>query len=221
MIERERFLDLAQHKLKTPIAVLAGWASTLDQWELLTADERAEGLAAIQRATTELHHQIEDVLEEARIQLLVDSLRPEPLLLGPFLADLLAGLERDEDAHPTTLEAEEGVTALVDREALARILAELLDNARKYSPDGGAIHVTVLGGPPPRIVVRDRGIGLGDDVDVFAPFERASNARTVVRGTGLGLHIVRSLVTAMGGSVSAAAAADSGTVVTVELPAPR
>lgn len=218
LAERTQFLAVAQHKLKTPMAIMAGWASTLDKWELLTPEERAEGVVAIQRATSELQHQIEDLLDEARTQLLSESLRLETMALEPFLADVLSGLRIDPTTHPTTLEVEPDASALADPDALGHVIGHLIDNARKYSPEGGAIHLTVSAGPPARIQIRDHGIGLGEDVDVFAPFERARNARSAARGTGLGLHIVRTLVTNMGGSVWADPAEGGGTVVTVELP---
>ncbi len=217
--ERTQFLAIAQHKLKTPLAVLSGWASTLTQWELLEPDERAEGIEAIERATEEIRQQIDDLLDEARIHLLGDSLRVEPVALAPFLDAAVARLRLDPDRHPASVEVDPGCQVLADLDGLHQVVSHLLDNAVKYSPTGGPITVRAAAGDPVRIEILDRGIGLEEEVDVFAPFERARNASLVARGTGLGLHIVRMLVHGMGGQVRARPRPGRGTVVSVELPA--
>ncbi len=197
--ERTEFLAVAQHKLKTPLAIVAGWASTLERWDRLGVDEREAGIAAIQRAADELQIQLDDLLDEARSHLLGASMTPEPVALGPVLRDVTAHL--DPDRHPVHVDAD-GVAAVADPRALTQVLGHLVDNAVKYSPDGGDVALTARAdGDRVRVTVRDHGVGVEPSaVDlVFLPFRRGPEASRVARGSGLGLHVVRTLVAAMDG----------------------
>jgi signal transduction histidine kinase len=111
------------------------------------------------------------------------------------------------------------VWATADRAALHRVFGNLIDNAIKYSPDGGAITLRTRNrGGHAEIEVRDHGIGIVEGVDVFAPFQRAErDAMSDVAGVGLGLYIVRNLVEAMGGTVGVSANEDGGCTFTVDL----
>lgn len=217
---RTRFLAVAQHKLKTPLAVISGWSAVLQDWELLDDEERSGGLAAISRSTTELQAQIDDLLDEARANVLEQSLQSEELELEPILAGQIAALRFDVEPHPIDLDVDPGLRVRADEDALRHVLSHLLDNAIKYSPDGGAIAVTARRADDRAVIaVRDHGIGLPEDVDVFEPFQRGQTASGVARGTGLGLYIVRSLTGSMRGTVTATRPADGGTSIEVDLPA--
>lgn len=215
---RTRFLAVAQHKLKTPLAVISGWSAMLQNWELLSDDERANGLDAISRSTTELQAQIDDLLDEARSHVLETSISIDDLAVEPVLRAQIAALRFDADQHPIDLALDGDLHVRADETALRQVLAHILDNALKYSPDGGAIEVDARRLRDQVVIrVRDHGIGLPEDVDVFEPFQRGRTASGVARGTGLGLYIVRSLVGSMQGTVTARRA-DGGTSITVTLP---
>jgi signal transduction histidine kinase len=93
------------------------------------------------------------------------------------------------------------------------------ENAIKYSPDGGLIRLDVepVGGQRVAVTVSDEGVGVPTDIDLFAPFTRAANDRGI-QGTGLGLHIVHTLLAAMDGTVTALPGLAGGSVMTVTLP---
>lgn len=218
--QRSRFFAIAQHKLKTPLAVIAGWSDILRSADGLGAEERGAGLEAIRRAASELQTQIEDLLDEARIHLLHESLVPTPIELGQWLERQVAELNLDPSRHPVSIRVPAGTVVLADPDALRHVVAHLIDNAVKYSPDGGAVAIEAAA-TGDRVVARvaDHGIGLPEDgTDLFEAFQRGSQSARVARGSGLGLHIVRSLVERMDGEVSARNWA-GGAMFEFELPA--
>ena len=218
--DRARFLALAQHKLKTPLAVIAGWSGTLKHWELLQDDERAGGLDAIARASDDLRAQIDDILDEGRARLLTRSLELDTIPLGEFVDEELVFPGPEDDPHPLRVDIDADHCVIADEEALRVALAHLLRNARAYSPEGGPIDLTSAASDGETVIrVADHGVGFGTEPEIlFEPFRRGDGAAQITRGTGLGLHVVRLLVEAMGGRVTASDTAD-GAVVEVVLPA--
>lgn len=217
--ERTRYLSVAQHKLRTPLAVIAGWSTTLQNWEVLPPEERLGGLEAINRAIADLQAQIDDVVDEARAHLLGQSLRPGPVDLRAFVDDRVAALGADPTVHPVETVVPDGTAVLADPRALGLIVAHVLDNAVKYSPSGGAIAISAeSAGETVVLRIADHGVGLPEgDIDVFEPFRRGNSAARVARGTGLGLHVVRSLTERMGGAVRLRNG-EQGAVVELTLP---
>lgn len=199
--ERARFLAVAEHTLKTPLTVVVGWAKAL-QGGRLDAARTAHAVEAIVKSTQRLTDQIENLLEEATSHVVASELRPEPVDLAVFLRDLAGDLEGISPVHPIRVRVPDDTRATADPRALRIAIEHVVENAVKYSPAGGRIDISAEPAPGPRtvIAVRDRGIGLPDGIDVFAAFARG---RTDIGGTGLGLHIVRSLVEAMGGEARA------------------
>lgn len=215
---RMRFLALAQHKLNTPLAVINGWSATLLDWDRLDPEERTAGLEAINRGAVELQAQIKDVLDEGRALVLAQSVRPTPIRVGELVGEVLDAFASDAATHRVARDVDEELWVVADDAALRKALHHVLDNAVRYSPDGGAIRLSVRAARGRGvIVVEDEGLGLPEDVDVFEPFRRGNSAAAGPRGSGLGLHVVRCLMTAMDGDVSAVRVA-GGTVVELSLP---
>jgi len=129
---------------------------------------------------------------------------------------MLEGLSQTHAiAHATQPDAD--VVVSVDPAALQQVLGHLLENAVKYSPDGTTVTVAARRDDVGVLIdVTDAGVGLPDDIDVFAPFERGD---TDTEGAGLGLYIVRNLVRAMGGEVTATSNPERGSTFSVRLPA--
>jgi signal transduction histidine kinase len=123
------------------------------------------------------------------------------------------------DEHRVTY-ADDGtrIRTRADPTALHEVLAHLVENAVKYSPGGTTIVLrSALSADGDAIIdIVDQGIGIPDDVDVFAAFQRGADRGTP--GVGLGLYIVRNLVHAMGGTVDAHRNAVVGSTFTVRLP---
>jgi signal transduction histidine kinase len=125
------------------------------------------------------------------------------------------GLARNHTiAHATPADAD--VVVVVDPAALQQVLGLLLENAVKYAEAGSTVVVAARRDHDAVVIdVVDEGIGVPDDVDVFAPFQRGD---TSTEGAGLGLYIVRNLVRAMGGEVAGARNEGRGSTFSVRLP---
>jgi len=142
---------------------------------------------------------------------LVDSVLDSTRLRAPEWIDLR--LEQNGDP----------AVALADEDKLRQVLVNLLDNAIKYSPDGGQVEVELAGGAGRvRLTVRDRGLGIpsGEQERIFEKFYRLDPALTRgVGGSGLGLFISRELVARMGGNLTVRSQPGEGAAFVVDLPA--
>ena len=213
----------AEHRLKTSLAVISGWASTLDdRREQLSDIRRREGVAIIRKASEEMAGQAKRLLEDARAEML--NLDQEPIRLDLCaVLDVTTEAFRGISANHILEHASSGddVVLVVDPAALQQVLGHLVENAVKYSPDGTRVTVRAVNDVDHASVVlevRDEGRGIPEGVDVFAAFQRGE-AEDDVPGVGLGLYIVRNLVRAMAGEVTAARNADGpGSTFRVRLP---
>jgi two-component system, OmpR family, sensor histidine kinase MprB len=202
----------ASHELRTPLTSLRTNVEVLQRAENLPEAERARMLAEIRLQAEELSELLADLLDLSR----TERVTPEPVQLDEVVENALErtrksanGIRFDTDLEPTTVN---GVSM-----RLERAVANLLDNAVKWSPPDGTVEVDLSGG---ELRVRDHGPGISQDdlPRVFDRFYRAPSARGVP-GSGLGLAIVRQVVEEHGGSVSAENAPDGGARFRVRLTA--
>jgi signal transduction histidine kinase len=218
---RAVFLAQTEHELKVPLTVIEGMARTLAQdWESLTVEERSEFLDTVVSNVARLSSQIENLLEEARAEVRALSLEPRELEITQVLRATARAFDGAFPDHQVVSESEREVKVVADRGTLEQALGLLLDNAVKYSPEGGTIRLTARAADGGAVIeVADEGLGIPDDVDVWAPFQRGGVAQRLSPGVGLGLHVVRNLVLAMGGSVEARRNPDRGSTFEITLPA--
>ncbi len=204
---RDEFLSIAAHELRNPVTVLKGAADLLhrpppDPDAAVARQERL--LDQIAKAADRLVELTDDLLDISRIQLGQLPLRPEPLDLAELIPEVVSRYrERPGAAERLRLNVPATVPLVADAGRLEQVLVNLLDNAFKYSPDGGEIAVTLRreeGGA--RVQVRDEGIGLPAEAleSIFEPFGRAENT-SGIPGMGLGLFICRSIVERHGGRI--------------------
>jgi signal transduction histidine kinase len=219
---RADFVSLVSHELRSPMATVIGSARTLQQrWRELTPEQRDSFLALIGDETTRLASLIADVLDTSRIEAGTFSYAFEEVDVAALVRDVTAAAElgQDEVRVDATI-AEPLPHVRGDRERLRQVLANLVENAVKYSPAGKAVdvHAVATNG---RIVVdvRDRGPGVSAD-DQSLIFEKFGRAKTgkMLPGTGLGLFIARSIAEAHGGSLEVHSADDGGAIFTLALP---
>jgi signal transduction histidine kinase len=209
----------ALHRLKTALSIINGWASTLeDRWDELEDERRRHAVSIIRRSGQRMAEDALRLLEDAQAELRLLDLDPVELDLREVLdvnVAMLEGLSPSHSiSHATAPDAD--VVVCVDPAALQQVLGHLLENAVKYSPRGSAVTVTARRASDSVLIdITDAGVGIPTDIDVFAPFERGDTQTT---GAGLGLYIVRNLVEAMGGDVTASRNPDHGSTFSVRLP---
>ena len=223
---RQEFVANVSHELKTPLTGIKLCTETLLGGAVEDPDNRTRFLEQIAAQSERLHLLILDLLSLARIESGEEQFEFEAVGVPAVVRACLDRHRARAEARRQTLglAAESGPPAVVwaDEEAVEQILDNLLDNALKYTPEGG--HIRVGWGQENGQVwveVADDGIGIppADLPRVFERFFRVNKARSrEVGGTGLGLAIVKHLTQAMNGSVQAASRLGAGATFTVRLP---
>jgi signal transduction histidine kinase len=215
------FLAMASHELRTPLTVIAGYAHRLQtRFDRMDDAERAAAIDAIQRKAVVLERTVDQLMAGSLADLGRLELETRAMDLTPVLSSTMSFVSSNAPTHEFVLESEEGLPHVrADQPAVESVLTQLLENAVKYSPNGGVITVrTTAGRDDVAVAVLDEGVGLrsGEEERVFDRFTRGV---TGTRGAGLGLFIVRRLIEAMGGRAWAAARRDrSGAVFSFSLP---
>lgn len=218
----ELLRDLA-HELRTPLTSVRGYVEALHDGVMAhdpsTATTLESELARIERL-------VDDIAMVSRAEERRLDLRRRPTELGELVGTAVAAAARAfADAGVTlTRQVHDEVTVLVDQDRMHQVLANLLDNARRHSPSGGRVTVTVRRvGDNVEIAVSDGGDGLTPEQRrrVFERFYRADGGRSRDRGgSGIGLTIARALVEAHGGRIRAdSPGLGQGSTFTVTLPA--
>lgn len=209
---RDEFLSAAAHELRTPVTTVKGYAQMLLRAQVkagLASDRASQFLTAIDESTDRLRVLTDDLLDVSRLRLGQMPLHPRPLDLVNLAQRLVERYETQfDERHSLILVTETGEAVVnADPDRIEQVLTNLLENAAKYSPDGGEISITIA--PTPggvQIAIRDSGIGLppGFKDSMFEPFKRADNAiRDNVPGLGLGLYICNNIVERHGGHIDA------------------
>ena len=212
--QRQLVLD-ASHELRTPLTSLRTNTEIMRKVDALDAETREQIIADMLTQIGELTPLIRDLTELARGE---SQVAPATRFRLDELVDELVAIDathgRTRSIEITSDLAECWVNA--HRERLSRAIGNLLDNAIKWSPDGGTVHVTVEAGV---ITVADQGPGVApeDMPKIFDRFYRAPAARSLP-GSGLGLAIVAQVASEEGGSVAVAAADGGGTLMRLEIP---
>ncbi len=222
---RSEFVANVSHELKTPLAVIKACIETLLDGAVDDLEHRGPFLERIAEQADRLHTLILDLLSLARMESGAEAFTMEAVELGPIVTACLSRHRARATAKGQTLEcelAEAPEIAWGDQEAIHQILDNLIDNAVKYTPEGGRIRVRCFGQDDMVCLqTSDDGIGIPehDLPRIFERFYRVDKARSrELGGTGLGLSIVKHLVQAMQGSIQAQSQVGKGTTFLVRLP---
>jgi signal transduction histidine kinase len=221
---RTEFVSGVSHELRTPLAQIRWFAELLHMGKLRSEDERARSAGIIDQEARRLTDLVENVLNFSRGEKGTNRISPSPADLDHEIREaleLFAPLARARKMTVAeTLEAN-GVVSL-DRDALRQMLLNLLDNAVKYGPAGQTITVgSELAGDRARIWVEDQGPGIPHDDRhrVWEPYVRLNReGESATGGSGIGLAVVRELVTLHGGRTRVEGAPGGGARVVIELP---
>lgn len=208
---RSQFLSHVSHELKTPLTSIKGFLQNLlDGLTGPLNEKQKRYLSRMLENSDRLIRMIEALLDRTRIQSGRLDLVPGEIDLGHCVADAVEQLRLLAQAKQQTLEAIIPPAPLMvwaDRDRLIQIVTNLVQNAVKFTPEGGRIMVTVkqetqtLAG----VSVHDTGPGIPPEFldQIFDPFFRAKEVRSEIKGLGLGLSIVRTLVELHGGTIAA------------------
>jgi signal transduction histidine kinase len=220
---RADFVSLVSHELRSPMAAVIGAARTLqDRWRILNAVQRESFLALIGDETARLAALVADVLDTSRLEAGTFSYRFEDVDLVRLVEDAVeSALLAQQEVDVVSSVRGSLPSVRGDRARLRQVLGNLIDNAVKYSPDGGRVRVTAAGSNGVvRIAVQDEGPGIPADqqVRIFEKFGRADVPGGSKPGTGLGLFIARSITEAHGGTLVVSSDPEGGSTFTVTLP---
>lgn len=225
---RDEFLSVAAHELKTPITSLRGFAQltvrALDKEGDLDHRRLRQALAVVDSQSDKLTRLVSQLLDVSRIQSGRLTLNSREADLSQVVADAVATAQQRSEKHPFVVHAPLTLPMCIDALRIEQVLTNLLDNAIKFSPQGGTIDVDVeLARPEPGLVqlsVRDRGIGIAPEHrgEIFGRFFQAEAGESHTAGMGLGLYISRQIVELHGGRISAEFPDDGGTRFVVALP---
>jgi signal transduction histidine kinase len=220
---RADFVSLVSHELRSPMAAVIGAARTLqDRWRMLTAAQRESFLALIGDETSRLAELVGDVLDTSRIEAGTFSYRFEEVDLGRVVDEAVEAAVLAQQDVPVVASVHGALPGIRgDRARLRQVLGNLIENAVKYSPEGGEVRVSAAAANGAvQIAVRDAGPGIPRDQQarIFEKFGRVDVPGASKPGTGLGLFIARSIAEAHGGSLEVASGGEPGSVFTLTLP---
>jgi PAS domain S-box-containing protein len=226
---RDRFVSIASHELRTPIARVKGYAEMLlaaNKDGDLTDEMLQRSLKRIDAASNRLAVLVRDLLDVSKISAGNLPLRLRTLDVTELVRDVVGRYQEQLSGGQGHLLLEVVGTAgavAADPDRIEQVLTNLLDNALKYSPDGAELRVRLQSKARGVLIeVQDHGIGLPPEATerIFEPFSRANNAEQLqITGMGLGLYICRNIVEQHNGRIWARSAGEgSGTVMSVWLP---
>ena len=228
--EKDEFLTVASHELKTPLTAISMAAQIIrrglarDPLDVPLLERQSSTLQAQVKRSAKL---IGDLLDISRLRAGRLDLERAPVDLGALVQEVY---DRQRDALPVEASGrlvlrtdDDPVFVDGDLARLDQVATNLLTNAVKYSPDGGVIELRVgREGEEAVLTVIDHGIGIPADErrTLFAPFQRGASAQARrIEGTGLGLYITQRIVAEHGGRLAIDETPGGGTTVTVRLPA--
>ncbi|HVF44982.1 MAG TPA: PAS domain S-box protein [Pyrinomonadaceae bacterium] len=224
---KDEFLATLSHELRTPLTPILGWTHMIRSGRL-GEPEVVRGVRVIERNSQSLSRLINDLLDMSSILSGKMRIEREPVELASVLREAVETVRPQADARRVALEAAlggGGATVSGDRTRLVQVFWNLLNNAVKFSPEGGRVRVSLSadGDGPASVHVEDEGQGIAADFlpHVFERFRQADMGTTREHGgLGIGLALVKSFVEAHGGAVRASSAGEGrGSRFTVTLPA--
>ncbi len=210
---KDDFIGIAAHELRNPLATLKGFAQTLIVQTARgkgpeLAEWQSEALQGIDQAVVRLTELTEDVLDVTRLQAGRLELHMIPIDLIPLIRRLVTRIQMTTEHHQLSISTSLSYLVVsVDPRRIEQIFSNLLNNAIKYSPEGGSIEVVIDQDEKTNLAliqITDHGIGIPSQQQarIFSRFARAENAQKYgIGGTGLGLYLCRELVERLGGRI--------------------
>ncbi len=226
--EREALLSIASHELKNPLAALLGFANLLERRMVRNTDVPERDQRAVQTIIAQaerMNRMLTDLLDVSRLESGQFNIQLLPLDLCTLVHSIVAEVRPTLTQHTVIVaDTDSPLVVAGDEDRLAQVLRNLLSNAVKYSPRGGRITVeVVLEDDRARVSVEDQGMGIPADAlpKLFQRFYRAPSVEgRTINGFGIGLYVVKEIVTRHGGTVHVTSTEGKGTTFTIYLPLP-
>lgn len=222
---RQEFVANVSHELKTPLSSIKAYAETLLSGALDNPETRVNFVRRIDEQAQRLHELILDMLSLSQIESGQQGFEIVPVSLPSVICSVVSHSQAAAAAKALNLRVDASPTdvyVLADEEGLRQILGNLIDNAIKYTPNGGTVNVGYHTENGDVLVdVSDTGIGIPEEAHnrIFERFYRVDKARSrELGGTGLGLSIVKHLAQSFGGSVRVESQVERGSTFTIRLP---
>lgn len=222
---KDTFISVVSHELKTPVAIIKGYAETLRRPEARRNPALAdEMLAAIVEESDRLAQLVDDLLDVSRLQAGGLPFQDvEPVDLRVIVQRVIDRYQPHTQRHKLVADFPDDYPLIDgDPRRLEQVLDNLISNAVKYSPQGGAVRITGSIMPAQVLIaVQDSGVGVpwGEQERIFERFYRVEGPETrAVSGTGLGLYLTRAIVQAHGGRIWVESTPGHGATFFVALP---
>lgn len=217
------FVSIVSHELKTPVALIKGYVGTLRRkdvsWE---SDIVQDSLQVIEDEADRLTELIENLLDASRLQAGGFSLNLAEIKIDKMAAEAAERVQSSTDQHQIITQFPGEFPSIVgDQNRLEQVFYNLLENAVKYSPEGGEIRVSgQIRSKQIIICVQDQGSGISreDIPHIFDRFYRADDAAKKTQGAGLGLYLSRAIVEAHNGRIWIEPRSEKGTRVCFSIP---
>jgi signal transduction histidine kinase len=219
---RSEFVSIVSHEFRTPLTGIQGFSEMMRDEEL-TLPEMREYAGDINKDARRLARLITDMLDLDRMESGRMTLNSEPVDLNRIVTETAAQFRLSAADHPIELDLDQSLGSIMgDSDRLTQVITNLVSNAIKYSPAGGAVELrTTRAERTVLLTVRDHGMGIPAEhlEKVFDRYSRVETTETrAIQGTGLGLPIVRQIVQLSEGQVWATSQSGQGSVFYVELP---
>lgn len=219
------FLAFAAHELRGPITVIRGYLDVLgDELDGTLQDDQIELMKRLVVSANRLSSYVNNILNASRY----DRRHLKVHLREDTIADIYETIDDDMRLRAASQNRLLSVnfpddlpTVAADRASISEVISNLIDNAIKYSNEGGAVNVTAqVDGDFVKVLVEDRGIGMPGSVvsNLFHKFYRSHRSRETVAGTGIGLYICKAIVESHGGKIGVRSTEGEGSTFEFSLP---
>lgn len=216
---REEFMTVASHELRTPLTTIRGYSQLLLRKDKDETNRKA--LDAIVRSTERIDHLVQDMLEVSKIRSTGVQLDKEQFDLAELVRVLADQLQLISPRHRLIVRAKGPVDVNADEERIEIVLTNLIDNAVRYSPQGGDVEIEVADRDQEvEVTVIDHGLGIPEDKQkrVFEPFFQVYPATAGLGGMGLGLYTSKQIVEAHRGHIWFESEEGKGSAFHISLP---
>ena len=217
---KNEFISTVSHEIRTPLTAIMGWGETLKRAEN-NPELTDKGIDIILEETTRLSSMVEELLDFSRIQndsikLIITEI--EILNVINQVSDIYKKKAEERDINLTVTSAVDEVFVFGDADKIRQVFINILDNAIKYTPQGGEVKIIVERNQKyVKIVFSDNGCGISAD-DIAHVKEKFYKANNTVRGTGIGLAVADEIVKKHGGEINIKSTYSEGTDVEIILP---